>query len=85
MSILDTLPMRFRKYRTHSVSDEMLRDPLRAWQAVSAPAARTAQINYVRQSRLVTCHENFFDVRDTVLRKAQQRAALAGFGIKRYR
>src|SRR5690348_4746576 len=50
MTILDTLPVRVRQYRTRSVSDVMLRDPLWAWQAITAPAARTAQISYVRHS-----------------------------------
>ena len=46
----------------------MLRDPLWVWQAVTVPAAPAAQTSYVRKSRLVTYHENFFDIRDTVIR-----------------
>jgi hypothetical protein len=60
MAILDTLPEQVRKYRTRSVSALMLRDLLRAWQAVPAAAAQAGQISYVREGHLVTALAKLF-------------------------
>jgi hypothetical protein len=60
MTILDTLPVRVRQHRTRSVSGVMLRDPLWAWQAITAPPAQAGLISYVRAGHLVTHVTKFF-------------------------
>jgi hypothetical protein len=78
MTILDTLPVRIRTNRTRPVSSLMLRDPLRAWQAVILPA-RTGQTSYVRESHLVTHLAKFFYTPETVPRALASRRRLPAF------
>jgi hypothetical protein len=60
MAILDTLPMRIEDIGPALFLLVMLRDLLPAWQAVTAGAAQTGQISYVREGHLVTALAKFF-------------------------